>query len=66
MDDADGCAVAAGVRAGAVGGDETAAPDVSAETVHGLMVGLLASLRALLRLGVGLALWAVTKPPRRM
>ena len=47
MDDADGCAAVAGVRAGAVGGDAAATPDVSAETVHGLMVGLLAALRAL-------------------
>lgn len=47
MEPTDGCAVAAGVRAGAVGGDAAAAPDVSAETVHGLMVGLLASLREL-------------------
>ena len=46
-DDADGCAVVAGVRAGAVAGDETVAADVSAETVHGLMVGLLAALRSL-------------------
>ena len=47
-DDADGCAVVAGVRAGAVGGDAAAAPDVTPETVHQLIAdGVLPLLWAM-------------------
>lgn len=47
MEPTDGCAADPVVRGGVAAGDEAAAADVTPETVHGLMVGLLAALRSL-------------------